>query len=172
MKKLAVVLALVLSGFVNAQDQVYVIGEDSTSWVLQSGVGEKVLNQYKLKPGSGDMCDTMIARIKSYFNDSSLVLHFMRYDSPYTTLNTEVVFESHIIHTGFDMIMDPYDWYFFDSLFLNFKNSGIILDREEEYIVIYGFDERYQPGTEVFPSKEEVWPLSRHITLTIYRVLK
>ena len=173
MKKLAVVFAVVVSGFVNAQDPVYVIGEDSTSWVLQSGVGEKVLNQYKLKPGVGGETDTMITRIKSYFNDSSLILHFMRYDSPYTTLNTEVVFESHIIHTGFDMIMNPYDQYFFDSLFINFKNSGIILDREEEYIVTYGLDERYQPGTEVIPSYNIEWgAISRHIILTIYRVLK
>ena len=77
MKKLAVVLAVVVSVFVNGQDQVYVIGEDSTSLVLQSGVGEKVLNQYKLKPGVGGETDTMITRIKSYFNDSSLILHFM-----------------------------------------------------------------------------------------------
>ena len=173
MKKLAVALAVVVNGFVNAQDPVYVIGEDSTSWVLYSGVGEKILNQYKLSSGSGIVNAIMIDSIKSYLNDSSLILHTVRFDGPYTKLNTELVFESHIIHTGFDMIMDPHDRYFIDSLFANFKSSHIILDREEEYIVTYDLVETYQPGTEVIPSYNIEWgAISRHLIFSIRRILK
>lgn len=173
MKKLAVVLALAVSGFVNGQDVVYVIGDDSTSWVLHSGVGEKILNQYTLSTGSGIVNEILIDNIKSYLNDSSLILHTVRFDSPYTKLNTEVVFESHIIHTGFDMSMNPYNQYFIDSLFANFKSSDVILDRDTEYLVTYDLVERYQPGTEVIPSYNIEWgAISRHLIFSIRRILK
>jgi len=176
MKKIIFVLVLLMSGLVKSQDEVYIIGEDSTSWVLQSGKGEKIYNQHMLEFAVGSETIKMTNTIKSYVNDSLInFCTFFDNDLPYqkyTKLNTDVVFESHIIHSGFDMLMNPYDQVFFDSLFVNFKNSGIILDRGERYMVIFSLDERYQPGVETYPSIEELFPLSRHIILTIRRILR
>ena len=46
MKKLLFVLILLIGGYVYSQEPVYVAGEDEISWVLQSGKGEKILNEY------------------------------------------------------------------------------------------------------------------------------
>ncbi len=176
MKKIIFVLVLLMSGLVKSQDEVYIIGEDSTSWVLQSGEGEKILNQYKLELALGSETIYLTNVIKSYVNDSLVnFCSFYDNDRPYkkyTKLNTEIVFESHIILKGLGMFADPYDQFFLDSLFTNFKNSGIKLDRDERYMVIFSLDERYQPGFEMYPSDEEPIPFSRHIILKIRRILR
>ena len=176
MKKIIFVLVLLMSGLVKSQNKVYVIGDDSVSWVLQSGVGEKILHQYKLELSLGVGTKFLTNEIKSYVNDSLVnFCSFYDDDDPYnkyTKLNTEVVFESHIILKGLDMFADPYDQVFLDSLFTNFKNSEIKLVRDERYMVIFELDERYQPGFEMYPSDEEPIPFSRHIILKIRRILR
>ena len=176
MKKIFFVLVLLMSGLVKSQDEVYIIGEDSSSWTLQSGKGEKIYNQYILEIPIGGFTERMVDTIKSYVNDSLVNFYTFREDEhpfdKYTKLNTEIVFEDHIIHKGFNMLMNPYDQYIFDSLFVDFKNSGIILDRGERYIVIYTLEHRYEPGVEVYPTTDEPWPVSRHMMLVIRRILR
>jgi hypothetical protein len=70
MKKIIFVLVLLMSGLVKSQNKVYVIGDDSVSWVLQSGVGEKILHQYKLELSLGVGTKFLTNEIKSYVNDS------------------------------------------------------------------------------------------------------
>jgi hypothetical protein len=176
MRKLLIILVLMISGLVKSQNEVYIIGEDSVSWVLQSGVGEKILHQYKLELALGSETIYLTNAIRSYVNDSLVnFCSFYDNDEPYnnyTKLNTEIVFESHIILKGLGMFADPYDQFFLDSLFTNFKNSEIKLDRDERYMVIFELDERYQPGFEMYPSDEEPIPFSRHIILKIRRILR
>ena len=45
MKNIIFVLILLVSELVKSQESVYVVGMDSTSYVLFSGEGEKILNQ-------------------------------------------------------------------------------------------------------------------------------
>jgi hypothetical protein len=138
--------------------------------------GEKFYNQHMLEFAVGSETIKMTNTIKSYVNDSLInFCSFFDNDLPYqkyTKLNTDVVFESHIIHSGFDMLMNPYSQYIFDSLFVNFKNSGIQLDSDETYIVIYNLEEYYQPGVELYSSTNESLPITRHIILTIRRILR
>ncbi len=173
MKNIIFVLILLVSELVKSQESVYVVGMDSTSYVLFSGEGEKILNQNWLDLGIGGLTDKMVDSIKFFVNNPSINFYIPTNDDrPYTKLNTEVVFESHVIHKGFDMIINPYSQYIFDSLFVNFKNSGIQLDSDETYIVIYNLEEYYQPGVELYSSTNESLPITRHIILTIRRILR
>jgi hypothetical protein len=172
MKKLAVALALVVSGFVNAQDAVYVAGDDEISWVLQSGVGEKVLKQYDLEYCIGNLTANMLDSIKTYFNNPMIDLYDpSNGEHPYTKLNTEVVYESHITQEelNLDFSFDPFAQFIFDSLLVEFKNSGFRFDSGERYLILYQLELHYEPGTLL--SEEDINTISDHIVLKIRRVL-
>ncbi len=170
MKKIIFVLVLLMSGLVKSQDDVYVMGDDSISWTLQSGKGEKILNQYDLESGISDMTHNMIDSIKLFVNDSLIDFYIMTNEQLYTKLNTEVIYEKHITQEELDLFIgfNPYAQFIFDNLLLNFKNSGIILDKGERYIVIYQLEFHYQPGDLL---SIDVEPISTHIVLKIRRVL-
>jgi hypothetical protein len=171
MKKLIIGLVLLVNGFVNSQEAVYVAGEDEVSWVLQSGYGEKILSQYQLESSVGDLTANMIDSVKSYFNDSLIDLYDpSNGEHPYTKLNTEVVYESHITQEelNLDFSFDPFAQFIFDSLLIEFKNSGVRLDVGERYLVFYQLELHYSPGT---PLLGDVYPISQHIVLKIRRVL-
>jgi hypothetical protein len=171
MLKFLVTISLIISGFVNSQEPVYVAGEDEVSWVLQSGVGEKILGQYELEYCIGDLTANMIDSIKSYFNDSLLDLYDpSNGEHPYTKLNTEVIYESHITQEelNLDFSFYPFAQFIFDSLLVEFKNSGVRLDSGERYLVIYQLELHYIPGT---PLTGDIYSNSDHIVLKILRVL-
>jgi hypothetical protein len=171
MKKLLFGLVLLVGGFVNSQEPVYVAGDDEISWVLQSGVGEKVLNQYDLEYCIGNLTANMLDSIKTYFNNPLIDLYNpSNGEHPYTKLNTDVVYESHITQEelNLDFSFDPFAQFIFDSLLVEFKNSGVILDGGERYLVIYQLEIHYTSGT---PLQAEIYPNTHHIVLKIRRVL-
>ncbi len=172
MKKLLFGLVLLISGFVNSQEPIYVAGDDEISWVLQSGVGEKILNEYRLESSIGDFTDNMIDSIKNYINDSLVDLYNpSNGEHPYTKLNTEVVYESHITQEelNLDFSFDPFAQFIFDSLLVEFKNSGFRFDSGERYLILYQLELHYEPGTLL--SEEDINTISDHIVLKIRRVL-
>lgn len=171
MKKLLFGLVLLVGGFVNSQEAVYVAGEDEISWVLQSGFGDKILAPYELESSIGDLTGNMKDSIKSYVNDSLIDLYDpSNGEHPYTKLNTEVVYESHITQEelNLDFSFDPFAQFIFDSLLVEFKNSGVRLDSGERYLVLYQLELHYSPGT---PLSGDIYPNSQHIVLKIRRVL-
>lgn len=173
MKKLLLVLVLLISGYVYSQDPVYVAGEDEISWVLQSGKGEKILNEYELEYSIANFTDYMIDSIKNYINDSLVDLYNpSNGEHPYTKLNTEVVYESHIsqeeLNMGFSF--NPYEQFIFDSLLVEFKNSGVRLDGGERYLVLYQMEIHYPPGTLLMD--DNFYEGTVHLVLKIRRVLR
>jgi len=171
MKKLILIILLFTMSAM-AQESVYVAGDDEISWVLQSGHGEKVLNQYEIEYCIGGMTKNMMDSIKVYLNDSTIKL----YDPSngmhdYTKLNTEVVFESHIssneLELGFSF--DPFAQFIFDELLLDFKKSGTEMYAGDTYLVIYQLEIHYAPGT---PLIEEIYPSDHHLVLKIRRSLR
>ena len=172
MKKLLFGLFLFLSLFVNSQEPVYVAGEDEVSWVLQSGVGEKILAPYELESSIGDLTENMMDSIKNYLNDSLVDLYNpSNGEHPYTKLNTKVVYESHITQEelNLDFSFDPFAQFIFDSLLVEFKNSGVKLDSGERYLVIYQLELHYPPGTPL--SEDNFYVSTVHLVLKIRRVL-
>jgi hypothetical protein len=171
MKKLLFGLVLLVGGFVNSQETIYVAGDDEVSWVLQSGFGDKILAPYELEYCIGDLTANMMDSIKSFVNDSLIDLYNpSNGEHPYTKLNTQVVYENHITQEelNLDFSFDPFAQFIFDSLLVEFKNSGVRLDSGDRYLVIYQLELHYNPGT---PLSGDIYPNSHHIVLKIRRVL-
>ena len=130
MKILILIFTSLMSFVIKAQEPVYVAGEDEVSWVLQSGVGEKILGQYELEYSIGNLTADMIDSIKSYVNDSLIDLYDpSNGEHPYTKLNTRVVYESHITQEelNLDFSFDPFAQFIFDSLLVEFISIRITL---------------------------------------------
>ena len=173
MKILIVIFTSLMSFVIKAQEPVYVAGEDEVSWVLQSGVGEKILGQYELEYSIGNLTADMIDSIKSYVNDSLIDLYDpSNGEHPYTKLNTKVVYESHITQEelNLDFSFDPFAQFIFDSLLVEFKNSGVRLDSGERYLVLYQMELHYPPGTLLMD--ENFYVSTVHLVLKIRRVLR
>ena len=172
MKILILIFTSLMSFVIKAQEPVYVAGEDEVSWVLQSGVGEKILSQYELEYSIGNLTADMIDSIKSYVNDSLIDLYDpSNGEHPYTKLNTKVVYESHITQEelNLDFSFDPFAQFIFDSLLVEFKKSDVRLDSDERYLVFYQLESHYIPGT---PLSGDIYPNSNHIVLKIRQVLR
>ena len=172
MKILILIFTSLMSFVIKAQEPVYVAGEDEVSWVLQSGVGEKILGQYELEYSIGNLTADMIDSIKSYVNDSLIDLYDpSNGEHPYTKLNTKVVYESHITQEelNLDFSFDPFAQFIFDSLLVEFKKSDVRLDSDERYLVFYQLESHYIPGT---PLSGDIYPNSNHIVLKIRQVLR
>lgn len=172
MKILILIFTSLMSFVIKAQEPVYVAGEDEVSWILQSGVGEKILGQYELEYSIGNLTADMIDSIKSYVNDSLIDLYDpSNGEHPYTKLNTRVVYESHITQEelNLDFSFDPFAQFIFDSLLVEFKKSDVRLDSDERYLVFYQLESHYIPGT---PLLGDIYPNSNHIVLKIRQVLR
>jgi hypothetical protein len=186
MKKLILVIALGVNGFGFGQTvstAVYAVGADEVSFVLQRGIGERIVFEYRLESTVGS--DKIIAAIKTQMKNPSIDLRnpFGVKGNPtingkdkYSKLNTEIVFESnHIIFEGWNAYTgNANDQWIADSLYRDFKNSKFELDPDEHYLVIIANESHFRPGTPITSTGVELEEniLTSHVVLKIRRVLR